>query len=257
MVGERQRRRAADAETRCYQVRSTEIAEGTCRPAIRAGAEGTRGLRRLLARVVETGKHSSTLKTHHGFAVTLIETPPDSNVDVCIGRGPLERQRVIGVHPVMRVAACEAEVEQPRAGRRGEAEHAEACEARPAGELRSPLALMERNRVGRGVLRRSETGRERERQAKRQARREHSGLLVRARRLTIHGSDQIASLPTCHCEATRPASSSPTITLATALPTWSSVAQRAPRVEASRTMLASDTDTTSIPIIVPAANAAK
>src|SRR5216683_2522129 len=38
--------------------------------------------------------------------------------------------------------------------------------------------------------------------------------------------------------------------LAAALPTWSSVAQRAPRVEASRTMLASDSDTTSIALRV-------
>ena len=42
--------------------------------------------------------------------------------------------------------------------------------------------------------------------------------------------------------------------LAAALTTWSTLAQRAPRVEASRTTLASETDTASIPIIVPAAN---
>src|SRR5437773_1685918 len=147
-----------------------------------------------------------------------------------------------------------SEVGQPRAGRRGEAEDAEGREARPAGELRSPLVPTERNGVGRGVLRGGEGGREREHEAKRQARRDQSGLQVRARRLTIHRFNQIASLPTCHCEATRPASATPTTTLASALPTWSTLAQRAPRVEASRTTLASETDTASIPIIVPAAN---
>src|SRR5437867_3533058 len=57
-----------------------------------------------------------------------------------------------------------------------------------------------------------------------------------------------------HCEATRPANATPTTMLAAALTTWSTLAQRAPRVEASRTTLASETDTASIPIIVPAAN---
>src|SRR5712691_2883750 len=150
--------------------------------------------------------------------------------------------------------ARKSEVEQPRAGRRGEAEDAEAREARPARELRSPLMSVKRNRVGRGVLRRREGGPQRERHADPQVRGKQSRLQVRARRLTIHRSVRAASAPMFHCEATRPASSSPTITLATALPTWSTLAQRAPRVEGSRTTLASETDTASIPIIVPAAN---
>ena len=157
----------------------------------------------------------------------------------------------------MGVTARESEVEQPRTGGRGEAEDPQACKARPAGELRRPLVPMERNGIGRGVLRAGESGRERERQAKRQARREQSGLQVRARRLTIHRFRQVARASRSHWEATRPASATPTATLAAALPTWSRVAQRAPRVEASRTTLASDTDTRSIPTIVPAANAAK
>src|SRR5213078_4906575 len=216
--------------------------------------------RRLLERLAAvrvTAEQADRLEAHHRLTATLIEAAPDSRVDVCVGRVSVPEECILDILPFVRVAAPEAEVDEPRTRGCGEAEDTEAREARPARELRRPLMPVKGDRVGRRVLRRGESGREREDQGNRQAKSEQSGLRVGARRLTIHGSLQTASAPPSHCVATRPASATPTTTLAAALPRCSSVAQRAPRVEASRTTLASETDTASIPAIVPIANATK
>ena len=205
----------------------------------------------------ETAKEPDGLEAHHRLSATLVEAAPDSSVDVRIGRVPVADERVLVILPVVRVASRKSEVQEPRAGRGGEAEETEARKARPAPELRGPLVRVKRNRVGRGVLRRNEGGPRREHHTYEQARSEQNGLRVGARPLTIHRLLQIASASRYSCDATRPASATPTVTLTAALPRWSTVAQRAPRVEASRTTPASETDTASIPIIVPIANATK
>jgi len=176
-----------------------------------------RGLGECLARVRVATKQADRLEAHHRLSAALIEAASDSSVDVCIGPVSVADECIREVCLIVRVTACEAKSRSH--ARVGAVKRSTPRLAKlvPPANCAAPLVPMERNGVGRGVLRRSETGRERERQAERQAGLEHSGLQVRARRLTIHRSNQTASLPMYHCEATRPASSSPTITLATAL----------------------------------------
>src|SRR5256886_8353182 len=107
---------------------------------------------------------------------------------------------------IVRVTARKSEVEQPRAGGRGEAEDAEAREACSAGELRSPLVPTERNGVGRGVLRGGERGRERAHEAKPQARPDQSGLQVRTKRVTVYPFTPVTGLPRMHSYAPPPTS---------------------------------------------------
>src|SRR5213080_784175 len=97
---------------------------------------------RTRARNRQRGRPS---EAHHRLPAALIETAPDSSVDGCIGRESVADECVLDIFPLVRVAARQSEVEQPRARRRGEVEDTEARKARPAPELRCPLVLVKRN----------------------------------------------------------------------------------------------------------------
>jgi hypothetical protein len=96
----------------------------------------------------------------------------------------------------------------------------------------------------------------------RAARQRASGFIAPESSFNLHHRVALSSAPgeastQAYPPATFPANTTPTTTLVTAEPRCSAVAHLAPRPEASRTRPASESDTASIPTIVPHANAAK